>query len=58
MELYLVDGGRMILGPYWSENDDRAPDNDSVRVPPTGYVIKTHYSKPGVLRKAMWFDKL
>jgi len=57
MEHYLVDGGRMILGPYWSENDSRAADNESIRVAPTGYVIKTHYSKPSLLRKAMWFDK-
>jgi len=57
MENYLVDGGRLILGPYWSENDDRAQHNDNLGISPTGYVIKTHYNKPSMLRKALWFDK-
>jgi len=58
MERYLAPGGRLILGPYWlSAHDDRAADNERLNVPPSGYVIKTHYSRPGMLRKALWFDK-
>ena len=57
MENYLVDGGRLILGPYWTENDSRAEYNDNLGIPPTGYAIKSHYSKPDILRKLMWFDR-
>jgi len=58
MENYLVDGGRLILGPYWSENDSRAQYNDSLGISPAGYAVKTHYNKPNILRKVMWFDKI
>ncbi|MCL2772003.1 MAG: class I SAM-dependent methyltransferase [Oscillospiraceae bacterium] len=60
MENYLADGGRMIVGPYWYENEDTAEKQiiDNVGMPPAGYAIKTHYSKPDMLRKVMWFDKI
>jgi len=70
MENYLVDGGRMILGPYWREKDDSSTkryldgrDITEKLIPefglsPTGYIEKTHYNNPNRIRKAMWFDKL
>jgi hypothetical protein len=67
MDNYLVDSGRLIIGPYWYESDDPNGNIDSRNlseklivesgITPTGYIIKTHYSKPNRLRKAMWFDK-
>ena len=70
MENYLVEGGRMILGPYWYENDvsplnqtldNRASSEKQIydsKISPTGFIIKTHYNKPNLLRKALWFDKI
>jgi len=59
MENYLVEGGRVIICPYWYENEDAWGKQiiDDVGRPPTGYIIKTHYSKPNLIRKVMWFDK-
>ena len=65
---YLVDGGRMIIGPYWYEKDDSKPLVDSRAafeklilewgIIPTGYIEKTHYNRPDLHRKALWFDKI
>jgi hypothetical protein len=68
MENYLADGGRMILGPYWYENDifqENQHDSRSYSekiildagITPTGYIIKTHYNRTNWFRKALWFDK-
>ena len=59
MENYLADGGRMIIKPYWYENEDTKEKQivDFVGTPPTGYLIKTHYSRPNWFRKLLWFDK-
>lgn len=58
MENYLVGGGRMIVGPYWYENEDSKQKTfQNYGVLPTGYVEKTHYSKPNMKRKVMWIDK-
>lgn len=61
MENYLVDGGRMILGPYWCNSEDSRYKGikkllDS-GISPNGYIEKTHYKNPNRLRKAVWFDK-
>jgi hypothetical protein len=68
LENYLVDGGRMIIGPYWYEKDDSKPLVDSRAafeklilawgIIPTGYIEKTHYNRPNLHRKALWFDKI
>jgi hypothetical protein len=62
MENYLADGGRLILGPFWqSANDSRSGSVSRLLgtgVVPDGYIEKTHYSKPDMLRKALWFDKI
>ena len=60
IENYLVDGGRMIIGPYWYENEDMKENQiiDEVGIPPTGFMVKTHYNKPNWFRKVMWFDKI
>ena len=69
MEHYLVDGGRMIMGPYWVDINDtsqhRFLDSRDITeklirdfgLSPTGYFEKTHYSKSNMIRKAIWFDK-
>ena len=69
MEHYLVDGGRMIIGPYWRDIsgafehrilDSRGLTEKLIHdfgLSPTGYVEKTHYNNPTRLRKAIWFDK-
>jgi hypothetical protein len=61
MEHYVADGGRLILGPYWQHESDsrrfgiqRLLDSGVI---PSGYVEKTHYNKPGMVRKAWLFDK-
>ena len=61
MENYLVDGGRMILGPAWYDNEDSRYKGikkllDS-GISPSGYIEKTHYKNPSMLRRAVWFDK-
>lgn len=61
MENYVADGGRMILGPYWHINEDSRSGGiqrllDS-GITPNGYVEKTHYKNPNILRIALWFDK-
>ena len=61
MENYLVDGGRMILGPCWYDNEDSRYKGikkllDS-GISPSGYIEKTHYKNPNMLRRAVWFDK-
>ena len=60
MDNYLVDGGRMILGPYWYENNDpllNDRDIPDLCISPTGYIEKTHYNKKNMVRRAVWFDK-
>ena len=61
MEHYVADGGRLILGPYWQhEGDDRCFGIQRLLdsgVVPSGYVEKTHYNRPGMIRKAWLFDK-
>jgi len=61
MENYVADGGKLILGPYWQHEGDsrhfaiqRLLDSG---VTPSGYVEKTHYDRPGIIRKAWLFDK-
>ena len=56
---YLVDGGRMIISPYWYENEDIKEKQiiSSIGMQPTGYMVKTHYSRPNWYRKLLWFDK-
>ena len=61
MENYLVDGGRMILGPSWCDSEDSRYKSikkllDS-GIAPSGYIEKTHYKNPNRLRRAVWFDK-
>jgi len=61
MDHYLADGGRLILGPTWSDSDDSRYKGvqkllDSGIIP-TGYIEKTHYNNPNRLRRAIWFDK-
>jgi len=60
MENYLVEGGRMIIRPYWFENEDSHEKQiiNCVGMKPTGYMIKTHYNRPNWFRKIMWFDKI
>jgi len=59
MENYLVDDGRMIIGPYWYEDEDSYHDQLlEWGIPPTGYITKTDYRKSNRLRKAMWIDKI
>ena len=59
MENYLADGGRMIIGPYWYENEDTVQKNLlGFGLSPTGYIIKTHYNAPNWFRKAIWLDKM
>jgi len=62
MEHYVADGGRLILGPVWLDFslDSRYLSMERLLasgVTPTGYVEKTHYSRPNMIRKAIWFDK-
>ena len=61
LENYLADGGRLILGPYWqSEQDSRSGSVGRLLdtgVSVSGYIEKTHYSRPDMIRKAIWFDK-
>lgn len=61
MKNYVVDGGRIILGPYWHINEDSQYSGikkllDS-GISPNGYIEKTHYKNPNMLRITMWFDK-
>jgi len=61
MKHYVADGGRLILGPCWQhEGDDRSFGIRRLLdsgVTPSGYVEKTHYNRPGLIRKAWLFDK-
>lgn len=61
MENYLVDGGRMILGPSWCDNEDSRYKGIKklldTGISPNGYIEKTHYKNPNRLRRAVWFDK-
>ena len=61
MENYLVDGGRMILGPYWcTDEDSRYKGVEKLLasdISPSGYIEKTHYKNLNILRRAVWFDK-
>ncbi|HOP12297.1 MAG TPA: methyltransferase domain-containing protein [Oscillospiraceae bacterium] len=61
MEEYLADGGKLILGPSWCDNDDSRYKGiqkllDS-GITPNGYIEKTHYKNPNRVRRAVWFDK-
>jgi hypothetical protein len=59
MENYLVDGGRLIIGPYWYENEDCIYKKLlEWGILPTGYIEKTHYKNPNMIRKAIWIDKV
>lgn len=62
MQNYLVDGGRLILGPVWCDGSDfrfksvkKLLDSG---ITPNGYVEKTHYKNSNRLRRAVWFDKV
>jgi len=59
LENYLADGGRMIIAPYWYDNEDtkEAQIIYEVGMQPAGYLVKSHYSKPNMFRKVVWFDK-
>ena len=69
LENYIADEGRMILGPYWYENDNIINNMDldnryssekivsELGIKPSGFIIKTHYNKPNIFRKALFFDK-
>ena len=60
MENYLVDGGRMIIRPYWYKNEDLNEKRivEYIGMSPTGYMEKTHYNNPNLIRKLLWFDKI
>lgn len=62
MENYLVDGGRLILGPVWCDDGDSRSKSIKklldLGISPSGYVEKTHYKNPNRLRRAVWFDKV
>ena len=58
MENYMADGGRIIIGPYWYENEDTV--QRQIRnwgISPTGYSEKTDYKKSNRMKKVMWFEK-
>jgi len=61
LEHYVADGGRLILGPAWQhEGDDRSFGIQRLLdsgVTLSGYVEKTHYNRPDLIRKAWLFDK-
>lgn len=60
MNNYLNTKGRLILGPYWYEedNDSLLQSLVSWGIEPSGYTEKSHYSKKNITRKIIWFDRV
>ncbi len=55
---YVAPGGRLILGPYSEERDDRQMEG-RVRAwghEPTGYCEKSHLTEPRLCKRMLWFD--
>lgn len=58
MDHYLKDNGRLIIGPYWYEDEDRVLKKVlEWGISPTGYLEKSHYKQSKMIKKVIWFDK-